>query len=65
MVHAANRPGENLRGVGAGIQGEGQDRAVHRIAKEAVEHGLGAHRRDAVDAGVADQQLDIERCAPE
>src|SRR3546814_1795107 len=56
MVHAADRPGEDFRGVGAGVQGEGQDRAVHRIAKETVEQGLGAHRFEAVDAGVADQR---------
>ena len=65
MGHAADGPGENLRGVGAGVEGESQDRAVHRIAKERIEHRLFTHGGNAVDAGVADQQLDIERRATE
>ncbi|MNC58807.1 hypothetical protein D3C75_1085630 [compost metagenome] len=65
MGHAANRPGENLRGVGASVQGECEDGAVHRIAEETVEHRLRAHGGQAVDPGVADQQLDIQRRAAE
>ncbi|MNR19387.1 hypothetical protein D3C85_1361750 [compost metagenome] len=65
MVHVADRPGENLRGVGASVQGEGQDGAVQCIAEECVEHGLGTHRCDAVNAGVADQQLYIQWRATE
>ncbi|MNE75322.1 hypothetical protein D3C80_1714680 [compost metagenome] len=55
VVHAADGPGEDLRGVGAGVQGEGQDRAVHRIAKERVQYGLGPNGGQAVDPRVTDQ----------
>ncbi|MNE69850.1 hypothetical protein D3C80_1656010 [compost metagenome] len=65
MGHAANRPGEDLRGVGAGVQGERQDGAVHRIAKERIQHWLSSYRGQAVYPRVANQQLDIQRCATE
>nr|GFB94782.1 hypothetical protein [Tanacetum cinerariifolium] len=65
VVHAANRTGEDLGGVRAGVEGERQNGAVHRVTEERAQHGLFTHGGDAVDAGVADQQLDIERRATE
>ncbi|MNV89294.1 hypothetical protein D3C71_1835780 [compost metagenome] len=55
MIHVTDRPGEDLRGVGASAQGESKNGAVDCIAEECVEHGLRTHRCKAVDTGVADQ----------
>ncbi|MCY1304753.1 hypothetical protein D9M70_545220 [compost metagenome] len=63
--NTADGTGEDLDGVGAGVQGERQQRAIHRIAEEGIQHRLRAHGGDAVNAGVDDQQLDVERRAAE
>jgi hypothetical protein len=57
----ADGPGEDLHGVGAGVQHEGQQGAVQRVAEEAIEHFMVAYHFQPVEPGVADQQLDIER----
>ena len=60
-----DRAGEDFRHVGAGVEDEGQHRAVEAVAEERVEKVLGAYGIQAVDAGVEEQQLDVQRGAAE
>ncbi|MNH26508.1 hypothetical protein D3C79_865650 [compost metagenome] len=61
--NAADRSGENFHSVGAGVQGERQQGAIHGVAEKRFEQWLRTDHRNAVDPAVANQQLDIQRRA--
>ncbi len=61
MRHRTNGPGEDLGGVGAGIEGQRQHRTVQTAAEERVEH-LGAfHDLQRVHPRIEHQQLHVQR----
>ncbi|MNN23422.1 hypothetical protein D3C81_1368180 [compost metagenome] len=60
--NAANGAGKDFHRIRAGVEGERQQGAIHRVAKECFQQGLRADHSDTVDPAVADQQLDIQRC---
>lgn len=65
MGNIADRPGEDFHGIGTGVEHKGQQGAVQCIAEKLVEQGVVLHHFQAVQPGVANQQLDIQRRATE
>src|SRR5579863_1477779 len=60
-----DRARENLGGIGAGVQRESEQRAVHAVAEELVEQCVATDDFEAVEARIAKQQLHVERRAAE